>query len=197
MKIQIMALIAVALLLVSCSPAPIQIQNDAALSRNFEEYTVELKVVDGKLEVISDPQGDDVTGKNKGWVGFARGTHGIIRFVLLGEEGKTGCTDDPGTSAEWVMTQVALSQSGNRTTQKGRDFGDRPPNWMAKEFPTISVNGYLVNEPTSTAKTSAVLINVNGNSGRMMAFYEIEVSRCDDPGVKLKTDPGIGNAGRK
>jgi len=196
MKIQVMMLMAL-LLLTACSPTPGRIQNDEAFSENNKDFPVELDVIDGELVVTSPPQGDDSTGKQNGWVGFPQGSHGLIRFKLKGEEGKIGCTNDPKTSAEWVMTQVVLSKFGDKETQKGEKFGTRQTGWIARAFPTISESGYLVNESISTAQTSAVLINLNNNNGQQMAFYEIEVQRCDGSGEPLRTDPGIGNRGGK
>lgn len=195
MKSKFLGWAVVVLMLAACSPGPIRVQNNEASSRSFEEYTVDLEVINNKLEVTSDPQGTEADGKQKGWVGFAKGNHGIIRFVLKGEAGKTGCTDDVETSAVWVITRVALSKFGDKDTQKGVRFGREQDGWIAHAFPTISPDGYLVNEPINKAQTSAVLLNVNNNNGPQTAYYEIEVRRCDGVGGPLRTDPGIGNRG--
>ncbi|HET6564590.1 MAG TPA: hypothetical protein VFG52_04185 [Xanthomonadales bacterium] len=171
--------------------------NNQAMSGDFEEYTVNLVVDSGKLEIDSPPQGDDTENKKNGWVGFARGKYGTITFALPGYREKPNCTDDPETSAEWVITEVVLSKFGNKNDQKGRNFGEKQTGWITHSFPTLSEDGYLVNEGISTARASAVLIDVNNNSGREMAFYQIEVRRCDGTGTPLRSDPGVGNGGRR
>jgi hypothetical protein len=146
--------------------------------------------------VTSPPQGDDTSGRQNGWVGFARGKHGLIRFAMAEYPEKNSCTDDPETSAEWVLTEVVLSKDGDKKNQKGKDFGERLHGWIVSAFPTLSVNGYLVNEPVDTARTFATLVNINNNAGQQMAFYQIEVQRCDGTGKPVRTDPGIGNRGK-
>lgn len=197
MKIQLALVLAMALLLAACSSSPPRAMNDLVKSDDFEQYLVNLVVDDGELKVVSPPQGDDAQGKKDGWVGFARGKYGIITFALPDHLERPKCTADPATSAEWVMTEVVLSKDGNRNDQKGKNFGDRLTGWIVNAYPTLSEDGYLVNESVGTARSFAVLMNVNNNSGRQMAFYEIEVRRCDGTGTPLRTDPGIGNGGRR
>lgn len=196
MKVQVVTLLAVALLLTACSPGPIRMQDVQALSKNYRDFTVIVEVIDGKRVELSAPQGDDAQGKQKGWVGFARGEYGIIRFATTEYPEKTECTEHSDTTAEWVLTEVVLSRDGDKKDQKGEDFGERLHGWIVNAFPTLSVNGYLVKEPIDSAQTSAVLINANNNAGQQMAFYQIEVQRCDGEGDPIRTDPGIGNRGK-
>jgi hypothetical protein len=163
----------------------------------YEGYTVNLEVVDGKLVVTSVAQGDDSSGKANGWVGFARGTHGTIEFALKDYKTRKKCTGNPADSAEWVLTTIALSKKGEVSTQKGERFGERQNGWIQNAFPGIDENGYLIRDmDLRRATASQVLVDLNNNNGNRIAYYEIEVRRCDGTGQPLKTDPGIGNKGK-
>jgi hypothetical protein len=165
-------------------------------NNTYEEYFVWIKVVDGKV-TLSPAQGDDSQGKADGWVGFAKGTHGRIVFAFEDYATRRKCTGNPADSAEWVLTTIALSKKGTESTQKGKNFGERQTGWIQSSFPGIDEKGYLIKDmDLRRATADQVLVDINDNNGRQVAYYEIEIRRCDGTGSPLKTDPGIGNKGK-
>jgi hypothetical protein len=197
MKIQMVFVTVLALLLTACSPSPPRAAYPEAFSDDFEEYVVLLEVKDGKLAIISEPQGDDARGRKNGWVGFAKGKFGTITFAMKDYETKTACTNEPATRAEWVLTKLMLTTWEDANTEKGEKFGSRQKGWLRKAFPTLNNDyGVAVNEGITTAQTSTVLLNANNNNGQQTAYYEITASRCDGVGDPLVTDPAIRNGGR-
>lgn len=171
---------------------------DGPVYNSYEEYFVMLKVDGGKLVIASPAQGDESRGKANGWVGFAKGTHGRIVFAFEDYQTRMKCTDNKADSAEWVLTTIALSKTGNASTQKGRGFGTSQTGWVQNAFPGINKNGYLVKDvDLRNARSAEALLNNNSNNGKQVAYYEIEARRCDGTGEPLKVDPGIGNGGRR
>ena len=189
------SIICILLILVGC--APLNDGTSDPRANSYEAFTVEMEAEDGKIVILSKAQGSDNNNKQKGWVGFAKGTHGIITFNLIDANNKTSCDSDPANSAEWVITQVALSKKGDPATEKGERFDSRQNGWIQNAFPGIDKNGILFDESIETARTSAVLVNANNNSGYQAAYYRIQAERCDGTGSPIETDPSIGNRGRK
>ena len=181
-----------------------------AFAAKYKPFTVELKPPTGsdtELEVVSNPQGIDKSGKEKGWVGFGEGDVGTITFDLRGEGGgsdaKNQCHDS-GPSAKWVITNIRLSDNGDVATQKGLNFGNPQHEWLVQAFPGVEEDtGVIYDVDKSKGTTSVAIFNMNDHPaswGVKIAYYEVTATKCSnggpDPDTTATTDPGVGNRGR-
>lgn len=167
--------------------------------QTFVPYGVILQpnIAANKLDIVSPAQGWESAGKQNGWVGFYPGTHGAITFTLNELPSKGACTDNPDTSATWVITKIYLTKNGNPQTQKGNNFGTSQTGWIENAFGQMDpTNGEVLNVAKSNAGTSFVLEDLNNDNSQRTAYYQITAARCSD-GFELTTDPGIGNGGLK
>lgn len=196
MKFLISCVLFLAILLSGCRTAPADLDMSTT---DFESYTVVLvpNLQTNQLDVISDAQGSDKDDKQKGWVGFARGKYGSINFALNELPAKSACTNNPATSADFVITKLELTKNGDPQIQKGKDFGTNQNGWIEKAFPQMnSANGVVIDVEKSKGSTSFVLENKNNDRSQRTAYYQITATRCSDD-LSLVTDPGIGNGGRR
>jgi len=172
------------------------------LDPNFHKFQVVITENGGVLEIISDAQGweagDGNPVKKKGYVGFRPKSFGAVELKFdLKPSDPDRCTGDPSTSAEWVITRIALSKSGDKTTQKGSHFDTNQSGWLTKAFPQTdktAKNGYVLNVNKDEGVTSFVVLNRNNNSGSQWAYYEVTATRCSD-GATATTDPAWKNGG--
>ncbi len=157
-----------------------------------------------RLLVISPPQGVDASGKKNGWIGFDYGESGKITLKLNTLNNNPACTDNEVTSAEWVITKVELSNNGKKSTQKGRDFGSKQPDWLTRSFPDASPNGVLFDKPKADGVLSFEFGNENNNNKNQpaaWAYYQVTATKClgsnvDGSDITLQIDPGVGNRGK-
>jgi len=186
------------IVVVTCTAcAPYTTKSINLLSSDFESYTVILEpdLVDDVLDIKTGAQGFDSAGKEKGWVGFAVGKNGIITFTLNALPTRSVCTDVADTTAEWVISKIELTKTGNPVTQKGNNFDTSQTGWIDNEFPQMdSTNGRINDKGIGTISVNVQ--NLNNNRGRQNAYYRITAKRCAD-GKELVADPGIGNGGRR
>lgn len=191
----LLILVSVAGLLTGCAST----QSLNLLGNDFKAFTVVVvpNVAENRLDIITPPQGLDSSGKQNGWVGFERGSYGTILFTLNELPSRPRCHTDPALSAEWVLTLVQLTKTGNPTTQKGSNFGSKQEGWIENAIPQMDpADGIAYEKTKNNGLTSFMLANLNNNSGRKDGYYQIKAKRCTD-GFELATDPGWGNGGRR
>ena len=167
--------------------------------KNFG-ISLEAKPSQNSVKILSKPQGDRKAGKKNGYVGFAKGESGKVLFTVKKEDLSDTCD---GT-AEWVITQVALTAYGDETKEKGDEttFDKKQPTWLKDAFPDTDPgnNGYVLNVTKDKAQTFAIVQNDNAQAGDELIYYRVTLTPCDDLGGKLKllvTDPAIRNGGRE
>lgn len=152
------------------------------------------------LDVLSKPQGWEAGSgnpeKKNGYVGFEPHTSGSITLRLQQEPLPSKCDTDTDESADWVITGIALSMSGNRNTQKGMNFGDNQSGWLTKAFCPVDDNGIVLSVPKEEGVVSFLVKNFNNNNGRQWAYYQVTATRCSD-GETAVTDPGWQNGGNR
>lgn len=185
------------LFLVACQAPPME--QEAGIRNNPVNYTVDMVVADNGMAIaLNTPDRSctsDGVGKN-GCVQFGKGTMGTIEFRL--DNGQLGTTCQAVPSAEWVITKVQLSSSGNPATEKGV-FGGKQPQWIVSAFPPINgKNGTLYDQPDiSKATQSVTIINLNNHEGSVKtAYYEVTASSCADRSKTILIDPAIRNKGK-
>ena len=192
-KIQRLFVMTIAVLCAACA-APIM--EPDTFNCACENYGVVLKpnLATNTLDVETWPQGWEKAGKQKGWVGFSPGKSGTITFNLNADPEKPVCTNDPNTSAKWVISKIELSNNGHPQSQKGNNFGTSQTGWIANAFPQMnSANGEIID--SGIGSIAVVVKDLNNHNGNQTAYYQITAKRCSD-GHPLMTDPGIGNGGR-
>ncbi len=196
MKFLIACVLLVGAVLSGC--APVATEPDPR-NNGIDHYTVVLapNLATNTLDILSGPQGWESAGKQNGWVGFYPDTYGSILFMMDEKPSKSACTDDPETSAGWVITKLYLTKNGKPQTQKGNNFGTNQTGWIARAFPQMnSTNGEVLNVDKSKGQISFVLTDENNDRSARTAYYQISATRCSD-GYTLTSDPGIGNGGRR
>jgi len=173
------------------------------LDTDYESFTVVLEPKEGPpgtwtLDVLSEPQGWEAGSaepvKKPGYVGFAPKKFGSITLSLNQLPQNPQCTTNPSTSAEWVITRIALSKNGNKDTQKGINFGSNQGGWLTSAFPQADGDGIVLDVPKSEGVVTFTVGNRNNNNGRQWAYYEVTATRCLD-GETAVTDPGWQNGG--
>jgi hypothetical protein len=183
--------------LAACQAPPME--QEAGIRNNPVNYTVDMAVADNAMVIaLNTPDRSctsDGVGKN-GCVQFGKGTMGTIEFRLNNGQAGTTCQTDP--AANWVITRVQLSSSGDSTTEKGT-FGGKQPQWLVSAFPPINEkNGTLYDQPDiSKATQSVTIINLNNHEGTVKtAYYEVTASSCADRSKAIQIDPVIRNKGK-
>ncbi len=182
------------LLLLGCTTTSAQV---GVLSADPERFTVVLNpnLDENRLDILSPPQGWDKVDKKNGWVGFDLNESGTVTFIMNELPSKSVCTDDPETSAGWVITKFELTKNGKKETQKGHNFGTQQKGWIERAFPQMNPDdGSVLNADKSKASISFVLDNLNNDDKQRTSYYQVTATRCSD-GLSLMTDPGIGNRG--
>lgn len=191
------ALFAIAFVAAACAPHAMRPESGAKL-RN---YTVELKPkVGGKkneLQVKTKAQGYGKNDRKDGYVGFGEDESGFIILSLKGETPGDRCPDaSNGGDADWVITRVRLSASGDPETEKGEDFGDSQPEWLDDAFPDVDLdNGVVYAADRKDASTTVVVDNDNDQRGEQDIWYEVTAEPCGE-GEPAVTDPMVRNKGK-
>lgn len=154
------------------------------------------------VQVKSKSQGWKKSGKKEGYVGFDEGESGWIFFGVKNEDMGDTCPVDGG-NAGWVISKISLSDSGDAGDEKGDNFGVSQDAWLQKAFPQVTLsNGVIYDESApgaSPGQTFAGIFNANATDDEVEVYYEVELRDCSDGSGKtrLKTDPMVGNGGRK
>ena len=192
---QILLIVAV-FLITACAPQPV-----VPAKGKFKNFgiSLEAKSSQGKVKILSKPQGMNKNGKQNGYIGFEYGQSGNVLFTVKNQDLSATCADD----AEWVITQIALTAYGDASSEKGDDasFEQKQPLWLEEAFPAVdhTKNGYVLNVSKADAQTFAIVKNNNPHDSEKMIYYRVILTPCDDQDGKLKplkTDPAIRNGGR-
>ena len=193
---RLIVLIITAFVLTACDQQPVASAKGKV--KNFG-ISLEAKPNQGEVKILSKPQGAGKAGKKDGYLGYAQGESGSVLFTIKKEDLSDNCA---GT-AEWVITQIALTTVGDAGNEKGvaATFDQPQPPWLKEAFPdtTPAVNGYVLDVGKDEAQTFAIVKNDNAQEGEKLVFYRVTLTPCDDQGgtlEPLKTDPAIRNGGR-
>jgi hypothetical protein len=179
----------------------------ASIQSDRVDYEVSLRPDLGQdlLVPTSPPQGWESSGEDDGYVGFEPDTYGDVIFVLEGEElGKTRCTNDVATSANWVITSIEITRFKHPQKKKGDKFGKSQrkswwnKGWLLKAYPNASEEGVFFRKSKNQGIIYAAITNENNNDAKKpeLGWYQVEATRCSD-GHTVKTDPGVRNGGKK
>lgn len=196
MKIKLFMVILLIAGLSACARNPEAVSNSVIKSSKNFGVSLEPKPAQNTVKVKSKAQGWNKAGKKDGYVGYAQDESGWTFFVV-----KNGIIGDSCPSADWVITRLRLSATGDPATEKGSDFGKSQTTypWLKEDFPNVDLsNGELFNKSKDQGVTFLPVFNANGHpaaKGDKFIYYEITLTRCSD-GLKLKTDPGWNNGGR-
>ena len=106
-------------------------------------------------------------------------------------------------TADWVITRLLLSATGDPATEKGSDFDQQQPAWLQEAFPNVKLrNGELFTATKDQGVTFLSVFNENGHQENELPkerfiYYELTLTPCDEEdGPPLTTDPGWQNGGR-
>ena len=172
--------------------------------KSFKNYGVSLEPKPGQnsVKIKSKAQGWKKGGKKNGYVGYDQGEAGLTSFAVKKEDLGDFCEKEDGSgTAEWVITRLRVSATGNPATEKGTNFGNSQTAypWLALAFPNVVLsNGELFNRSKDQGVTFLPVYNANGHpaaDGVRFIYYQLTLTRCSD-GLELTTDPGWGNEGR-
>ena len=162
---------------------------------NLQNYVVEFTAApgDNMLKVHSSPV--ICSNGKKGCIEFAKGQLGTITFQFAGAQKEKDCNTMP--AANWVITRIELSGSGDPATDKGV-FGGKQPLWLTSAFPGIdSANGLIYESTPDKAARSVTLIDLNNNAEDRIVYYQVTASNCDAENPEtIATDPSIRNRGK-
>jgi hypothetical protein len=190
-------LIIMLFLIAACAPQPVAPAKGKI--KNFG-ISLEAKPNQGEVKILTKAQGFGNAGEKNGFVGFDQGESGGLLFMVKKEDLSATCAD----TAEWVITQVALTAFKDKNSDKGDDktFDKPQPAWMKEAFPAIDPdkNGYVLNVDKKDAQTFAIVQNDNAQEGERTIYYRVTLTPCDDQGGQLQplqTDPAIRNGGRR
>jgi hypothetical protein len=203
MKMKLFMVVLLMAGLSACGPDQSVVSNDIVLG--FKNYGVSLepKPAQNTVKVKSKAQGWKKGGKKDGYVGYDTDEIGWTFFVVKKEDLGDFCPKEDGTgTAEWVITRLRLSATGDEATEKGTNFGNSQAAypWLKEDFPNVDLsNGELFNKSKDQGVTFLPVFNANGHSidkGEKFIYYELTLSECGEDGDVLTTDPGWGNGGR-
>ena len=190
-------LIITVFLLAACAPQAVAPAKGKV--KNFG-ISLEAKPNQGEVKILSKPQGAGKAGKKDGYLGYAQGESGSVLFNIKKEDLSDNCAG----SADWVITQIALTAKGDENSEKGDDtsWGTPQPDWLKLAFPGVDQQpGYVLDiQDKADAQTFAVVKNDNAQEGEKLVYYRVTLSPCDDQNGNLKplkSDPAIRNGGRR
>ena len=176
-------------------------------TRTEKPYTVKIKTFPrsnpGSLKAHSFAQGWGRLGKKRGYVGYDRDEYGDITLQLHFEDENVACPEVIDSKTEnWVITQVALSGSGDLGTEKGTRFGESQDRheWLKQAFPAVDLaTGYVFNVDIANfrteGRTTVVIHDANEQEGEKFIYYRVTARSCTD-GRAVELDPGFGNRGK-
>ncbi|MEJ8567830.1 hypothetical protein [Elongatibacter sediminis] len=171
----------------------------AAMQRSF---AIELKPkpngANPELQVKSGPQGYGKGGKKDGYVGFDIDEAGSIIFHIKGEDIGDVCAGSG--DADWVITQIALSDSGVESTEKGDNFDSGQDAWLQLAFPDVDLSDGIVFEADwDQASATVAIFDANAHEGQKDVYYRVTATACEEVEGKhatLSTDPMVRNRGK-
>ena len=198
MKIKLFMVVLLMVGLSACAHTP-SVISDSVIN-SFKNYGVSLepKPAQNTVKVKSKAQGWNKAGKKDGYVGYAHDESGWTFFGVKNEDWGDSCSGD----ADWVITMLRLSATGDPVTEKGTNFGHSQAAypWLIQDFPNVDLsNGELFNENKDQGVTFLPVFNANGHlaaDGEKFIYYEVTLSECGEDGDVLTSDPGWGNGGR-
>lgn len=206
MRFRIIISILMVVALSACGHDMNLLKPDIAKAQKFFGVTLKPNVhptdpTKSTVQVKSKAQGWNRSSKKEGYVGFDFNESGWIFFGVKNEDMGNTCASDGGT-ADWVISRISLSATGDSGTEKGTNFGGSQPAWLQLAFPAVSLStGTVYDESASGAapgNTFKGVFNANATEEEVLVYYEVELRECaaspGDPG--LTTDPVIGNRGR-
>jgi hypothetical protein len=201
MKFRLFVLVTTSLFLTGCKTTAEMDGSVLTTQVARTQYGVALKASSNGLKIETAAKGWKKDGKKKGYVGFAENESGLVTFAIKNEDIDDRCTPPAGGgTAKWVITQVRLSATGDIATEKGTNFGGDQSAypWLKEAFPDVNLkDGSLFTAQTpAEGRTSLTVFSANQQRGETFAYYEITATRCST-GETVKTDPGIGNGGRR
>lgn len=189
--------ILIAFMTAACAPLP---TGGVRPTGKYQPYTVVLQPkanpAPGTLDLKSGNQGCTQGGGAKpGCVRFAPSDFGTITFALFQERAGIGCADN----ADWVITRVELSATGDPATGKGT-FGGAQPAWLLEAFPGTDPNtGVLFSGDKNTGMTTFPVFDWNNHDARdgvKEAYYQVTATNCRT-GQAVDIDPMVENTGRE
>ncbi len=205
MKFVIVCLLFLSAMLLGCSaqgpnpPMTVFSRDVAAI-----QYGVVLQPTANKLMVRTAPKGWERNGKKDGYVGFAKGESGLLTFGLKGEDVGSYCPFNTDGTADWVITKIELSATGDPVTEKGTNFGrdQSAYPWLKEAFPGVDLSNGRVfpaigknPEDKNEGRGSVTIFSANEQAGDTFTYYQVTATRCSS-GATVETDPGIRNGGR-
>jgi len=202
MKIKLLMVVFLMAGLSACAPSQKAVSNNVVTAFKNFGVSLEPKPAQNTVKVKSKAQGWNKGGKKDGYVGYDTDETGWTFFVVKKEDMGDFCKkEDESGTAEWVITKLLVSASGDPATEKGTNFGDSQAAypWLKLAFPNIDLsNGELFNENKDQGVTFLPVYNANGHpaaDGVKFIYYEVTLSECSSD-EELTTDPGWGNGGR-
>jgi uncharacterized protein YcfL len=176
-------------------------ENDTGSQEILVNYSVDMAAAKdaAKIEISTPAQGCGTDGKGRnGCVEFGKNQVGTVELRLnAGTPGRTCLTNPP---ADWVITKVELSASGDPETDKGTFANRPPPAWMVDAFPGVNPkSGVLYDQPdTSRASQSVAVIDLNNHrdGSVKIAYYQVTASSCGDRSKTIQIDPAMINKGK-
>jgi hypothetical protein len=190
--------ILIAFALSACAPLP----GGVRFTGKYQPYTVVLQPkaypAPGKLEVKTGNQGcTQGAGAKLGCVRFGANEIGTITFALFQQQAGDQCA--PAGTADWVITKIELSASGDAATEKGV-FGGAQPAWLTAAFPGAnSDNGVVYSATKDMGTTTVAVFDENDHDARegvKLAYYQVTAMNCTS-GQAVDIDPMVENTGRE
>jgi hypothetical protein len=186
----------------ACGPKQEVVSNGVVIALKNFGVSLEPKPAQNTVKVKSKAQGWNKGGKKNGYVGFNTDETGWTFFVVKQEDLGDFCEKEDGSgTAEWVITKLLVSATGDPATEKGTNFGSSQAAypWLQEDFPTVDLsNGELLDKSKDQGVTFLPVFNANGHpaaDGVRFIYYQLTLTRCSD-GLALTTDPGWSNGGR-
>jgi hypothetical protein len=159
---------------------------------------------DGTVEIETGPQGNNASGKGRGYMGYGHNEAGWTTFQIKGQRPYLTCADDDGQGpSPWVITGLRLSDTGGdvydakkgTTQQRGSNFGTPVNEAVWQSFMLVDrTTGVLFKADKDTALSFLQVYNYNMLEA--LVYYELELTRCRDEHVVV-ADPVWGNGGRR
>jgi hypothetical protein len=181
------------LFLISCAQnEPLTIQR----SGNLENYTVVLTANRGSTELKIRNGPKRCNNGKEGCMDFNTNKLGTVNFRFYGRQRERDC--NTRRKADWVITNVQLSELGDPATDKG-DFPNVPPQWLIDAFPDIdTTNGVIYASDYKQAERTVTFINLNNNdlADPKDIYYQVTATSCRDSSKTITIDPKIRNLGK-
>ncbi len=199
MKIKLFMVVFLMAGLSACAPTQKAVSYNMVIALKNFGVSLEPKPAQNTVKISSKAQGWKKNGKKEGYVGYAKGETGWTFFAIKKENLGDSCPSEDGSgTAEWVITQLLLSATGDEVTEKGNNFGNSQVlyPWLKESFPNVDLtNGVLFDKTKDQGVTFLPVYNANGHEGEKFIYYKLILSQCSSTKV-LTTDPGWRNGGR-